>query len=81
MYHCCEQNCSFVVDLSSLADVNDVRSDDLGSWKNIGVHTVYVSVTFRDDDSVEQIHVFSHGKPKVMRSSIYKVKKTTRKLN
>lgn len=31
-----QHNCTFIVDLSKLKDTQDVKCDDLGSWKNNG---------------------------------------------
>lgn len=72
----CEENCSFIVDLSKLNDSSDIKSDDLGSWKNMGVHCVYASVGFDNNDCVQRVNVLGNRKPKVMRSTIYKLKKT-----
>jgi hypothetical protein len=74
--YCCQQNCSFVVDVSNLEEANDIKCDDLGTWKNVGVQTVYVSVQFNDDETVESVILLSKGKPKVMSSTVYKVKKS-----
>jgi hypothetical protein len=72
----CEQNMSFVVDLSELDDRNDIRSDDLGAWRNVGVHNVFASVSFNNDDSVKRVTILGSQPPNVTRSTIYKVKKT-----
>ena len=74
--YCCEENCSFIVDLSHLADAHDIRCDDLGSWTNTGVHSIYANVTFSRDETVEKVHIFRQRRPKVMRSIVYKLKKT-----
>ena len=36
---------SFVVNLNSLENKDDVSADDMGVWKNNGVDTTYVRVT------------------------------------
>ena len=64
------------MDLSHLADAQDIRCDDLGSWTNTGVHSIYANVTFSRDETVEKVHIFRQGRPKVMRSTVYKLKKT-----
>lgn len=70
--YCCEENCSFIVDLSHLADAHDIRCDDLGSWTNTEVHSIYANVTFSSDETVEKVHIFQQGRSKVMRSTVYK---------
>ena len=41
-------NVSFIVDLSTLKNPNDVRADDLGSWKCTGSRTTTFHVDIRD---------------------------------
>ena len=64
--YCCEENCFFIVDWSQLADAHDIICDDLGSWTNTGVHSIYANVTFSSDKRVEKVHIFRQGRPKVM---------------
>ena len=62
------------MDLSKLDHHDDIRSDDLGVWKNQGVKSSYCSVKFQNDD-VQRVRVLEN-KPAVMRSSIYRLKRT-----
>ena len=62
------------MDLSKLDHRDDIRSDDLGVWKNQGVKSSYYSVRFQNDD-VQSVRVLEN-KPAVMRSSIYRLKRT-----
>ena len=59
-----------------MVDAHDIRCDNLGSWTNTGVHSIYANVTFSSDETVEKVHIFRQGRPKVMRSTVYKLKKT-----
>ena len=45
-----QNNVSFVVDLSKLKDPNDVRADDLGTWKCTGSRLLQFSVKMSDTD-------------------------------
>lgn len=42
-------NVAFLVDLSRLKDPNDVRADDMGSWKCTGSRAVSLNVEFKDE--------------------------------
>ena len=42
-------NVSFIVDLSKLKNPNDVRADDLGSWKCTGSSIATFHVDIRDE--------------------------------
>jgi hypothetical protein len=72
----CEKNCSFIIDLSKLHDVSDVRSDDLGSWRNVGVHTTFVDVIFLDGLKASKVNLLGNRKPDNMTSTNYKLKKS-----
>ena len=61
----CSSSKTFVVDLSKLDHRDDIRSDDLGVWKNQGVKSSYCSVKFQNDD-VQRVRVLEN-KPAVMR--------------
>ena len=39
-----QQNSCFLLNLTNLKDPRDVRVDDLGTWRHIGVLTTYLSV-------------------------------------
>ena len=43
-----ENNVSFIVDLSKLKDRNDVRADDLGTWKCTGSRVLTFAVKCND---------------------------------
>lgn len=45
-----QNNVSFVVDLSKLNDPNDVRSDDLGTWKCTGSRLLRFTVKIDDNE-------------------------------
>ena len=62
------------MDLSKLDHYDDIRSDDLRVWKNKGVKSSYCSGKFQNDD-VQSVRVMEN-KPAVMRSSIYRLKRT-----
>lgn len=66
---------TFVIDTSKLDHKDDVRSDDLGTWKNGGVKSQYCSVTFSDVGRVKRV-IKLPSKPSVMRSSIYRIKRS-----
>lgn len=50
------ENISFVIHLDRLDDKRDVLSDDMGAWKNNGVDTTHICVSFSESevDSVER---------------------------
>jgi hypothetical protein len=66
---------TFFVDATKLSHRHDIRSDDLGVWKNIGVKSTFCSVSFDENNKVKEISKLS-SKPLVMRSSIYRVKRS-----
>lgn len=66
---------TFFVDATKLSHRDDVRSDDLGVWKNVGVKSTYCSVLFDENNKVQNVMKFS-SKPLVLRSSIYRVKRS-----
>ena len=61
------ENVSFIVNLSHLEDQKDVVADYMGVWKNNGVDTTRVAVTF-SEDHVKAVKRLSSGK-------IYSVKR------
>lgn len=71
----CSSSKTFVVDVSKLDHRDDIRCDDLGVWKNQGVKSSYCSVRFHNDHDVQRVKVLEN-KPAVMRSSIYRLKRT-----
>lgn len=52
------ENVSFIVDLDCLEDPRDVLADDMGGWRNNGVHMTYFSVTLSPHkvDEVNRCH-------------------------
>ena len=66
---------TFLVDTSKLSHRDDLRSDDLGAWKNTGVKSTYCSIRFNENNDVKNVTKFS-SKPQVMRSSVYRVKRS-----
>lgn len=66
---------TFFVDTEKLCHRDDIRSDDLGVWKNIGVKSTYCSVQFDENNKVKEVFKLP-SKPQVMRSSIYRVKRS-----
>ena len=43
------ESVSFIINLNHLEDQKDVVADDMGVWKNNGVDTTHVAVTFSED--------------------------------
>lgn len=41
---------TFFVDSTNLSHRDDIRSDDLGVWKNVGVRSKYCSVHFDENN-------------------------------
>ena len=46
------ENVCFIVDLDQFENRDDVLSDDMGIWKNNGVDTTYVRVSFSENSVV-----------------------------
>ena len=72
---CCTTTASFIVNTRKLGHPDDIRMDDMGSWINIGVDRVYISVKFTSEKAVSFIQKLP-CKPSVMRKSIYCVTRT-----
>ena len=51
----------FLIDTSHLDHPDDLKADDLGSWKNDGQHSRWVKVT-KKGSSVKKMEFFG-GKP------------------
>ena len=66
---------TFFIDTTHLSHRDDIRSDDLGVWKNEGVRSKYCSVRFDENNRVKKGTKLA-AKPSVMRSSIYRVKRS-----
>lgn len=66
---------TFLVDSTNLRHRDDIRCDDLGVWKNVGVRSKYCSVHFDENNNIKDISKMT-CKPSVMRSSIYRVKRS-----
>ena len=65
---------SFVVELNSLENKDDVSADDMGVWKNNGVDTSYIHVTM-GKSSVDLVQKCS---AKDRKSDTYSVKRVYR---
>ena len=50
-----EHHRTFIVDLNSLKNINDVKCDDMGSWRNNSSHKFYFKV--RKSESDESLRV------------------------
>ena len=70
----CHISSTFVIDLSTL-DEQDIKADDLGVWKNQGVRSTYCSIKC-ENEKIQKITVLGNNKPAVMRSFIYRLKRT-----
>jgi hypothetical protein len=46
---------SFIMDIKSLENQDDILSDDLGVWKNNGIDTTYINVTMSSSKEIESI--------------------------
>ena len=68
------ESSTFIVDTSKLGHKDDIRSDDLGVWRNGGVKSQYCSVTFSDGRVTKALKLSC--KPSAMRSSVYRVKRS-----
>ena len=66
---------TFFVDSAILGHRDDIRCDDLGVWKNEGVHSKYCSVHFDENNMVKRVTKVPR-KPLVMRNSVYRVKRS-----
>lgn len=66
---------TFFIDTTHLSHRDDIRSDDLGVWKNEGVRSKYCSVHFDENNKVKKV-IKMASKPLVMRSSIYRIKQS-----
>ena len=62
----CLDTLSFVVDCDKMQHPDDIRMDDLGAWKNCGVHRSYFSVLFSSEKKVSQIEKLTKS-PQVAR--------------
>ncbi len=71
------ENVAFVVDLDRLDDKADVLSDDMGVWKNNGVDTTYVRVSFSQSHGQVEL-VEKCGSPGVGSAPTYSVKRVYR---
>lgn len=71
----CKETSSFVIDCSILQHHDDIRMNDLGSWKNSGVHSSYYNVLFSKDNIISLVEKMS-GKPSVPRKSVYCLKRS-----
>jgi len=65
---------SFVVDLNSLENADDLSSDDMGVWRNNRVDTAYAEVTM----GKSSVHLVKKCSAKDTKSNTYKVKRVYR---
>ena len=72
----CFKSSTFIVDLSKLDHREDIRADDLGVWRNVGVKSTYYSISLDSNSHVRRIKNLKSKRPSVMRNSIYRLKRT-----
>ena len=72
----CHSTATFIVDISNLNHLDDIRADDLGAWKNCGVRSTYCSVSFDSSNKVCRVKKMGSAPSSVMRHSIYRLKRT-----
>lgn len=71
----CLDTLSFVVDCDKMQHPDDIRMDDLGAWKNCGVHRSYFSVLFSSEKKVSLIEKMAKS-PQVAQRSVYCLKRS-----
>ena len=68
-----KENSTFIVNCDKLAHRDDIRTDDLGVWKNGGVKSIYCIVNLNGEGAPRRITKLS-SKPSVMRHSVYRLR-------
>ena len=69
-----QESVSFIVNLDSLENPDDVLADDLGAWKHNGVDTCHVHISF----SRQRVKKVEKCKPGMSSASSYLVKRVYR---